>query len=105
MAPARLPEAPLAPSLFSSCPGSSAGLRRQREALIIEDSELVHRLSPLLGRPSPVGRDVAQGQPQQLGRCIIAGEVATGLDDLAQLAVQALDGVGGVPPWCGHKDG
>lgn len=43
-----------------------------------------------------VGEDVAQGQPQELGGRLVAGEVPAGLDDLAQLHVQTLDGVGGV---------
>ncbi len=57
---------------------------------------MVHRLAPLLGCSAPVGRDVAQRQPDQLGGRIVAGEMPARLDDLAQLAMQALDGVGGV---------
>ena len=50
------------------------------EALVIEYRELVHRLAPLLGCAAPVGRDVAQGQPDQLGGGIVAGEVPPGAD-------------------------
>jgi len=55
---------------------------------------LIHRFAPFPGCAAPVGCDVAQRQPHQLGRRIVAWKVPTGLDDLAQLAVQALDGVG-----------
>ena len=34
--------------------------------VLVEDRELVHRLIPVFGRTAPVGRDVAQGQPDQL---------------------------------------
>lgn len=37
------------------------------EALAVGDGELVHRFLPFLAGTSPVGGDVAQGQPDQLG--------------------------------------
>lgn len=57
---------------------------------------MVHCLAPFPHAASMVGGDVAQGQPDQFGGRIIIGEVTSGLDDLAQLTVQAFNGVGGV---------
>ena len=73
---------------------------RPCEAFAVGNGELVHGLLPFLGCTPPVGRDVTQRQPQQLGGGIVAGEVPARLDDLAQPAVKALDGVGRVdhPP-------
>ena len=79
--------APVEPCIHGSTP-SEAAMCVPREPLVIEYRELVHRLAPLLGRAAPVSRDVAQGQPDQLGGGIVAGEVAARLDDLAQLTVQ-----------------
>ena len=45
------------------------------EPVAVGDGKLIHRLSPLLGRTSPVGRDVAQRQPDQLGGRVVTGEV------------------------------
>jgi hypothetical protein len=44
--------------------------------------------------------DVDDGEPEHLDDGVVAGEVASGFGDLAELVVQALDGVGGVeqPP-------
>jgi len=36
---------------------------RADEAVAVGDGELVHRAAPLLGRAAPIGRDVAQRQP------------------------------------------
>lgn len=47
------------------------------------------------GGPAPSG-DVAQDEPDQLGRHVITGEVAAGFDDLAQPHMHALDGIDGV---------
>lgn len=66
------------------------------ESVSIEDRELVHGLLPVLGGAAPVGGDVAQGQPDQFDRRLVAREVAPRLDDLAQPGIDALDGVGGV---------
>ncbi len=57
---------------------------------------MVHRLLPVFGRAAPVGRDVSQGQPDQLGSRIVAGEVPACPDDLAQSRVDALNRVGRV---------
>src|SRR5690606_32244156 len=67
-----------------------------RESIAVGNRELVHCLSPLPYAAPALAHDVAQGQPDQLGSRVIAGEVPPGLDDLAQLAVQTLDGIGGV---------
>jgi hypothetical protein len=66
------------------------------EAFGVEDGELVHGLLPVPGGPSPVGGDIAQGQPDQLGGRIVAREMAPRLDDLAQPGIDALDGIGRV---------
>ena len=60
------------------------GSTGQRESVFVDYRELVHRRLPVAGRAAPVGSDVAQGQPDQLGGRFVAGEVAAGLDDLAQ---------------------
>src|SRR3954467_1826374 len=44
----------------------------------------------------PLGVGLDDGLVDQLGRGLLVGEVAAGLDRLADLAVQALDRVGGV---------
>lgn len=49
-----------------------------------------------MGSPLPICRDVPQGQPDQLGGRIVAGEVASRLDDFSQVIVDALDRIGGV---------
>ena len=69
---------------------------RLRETIIVEYREMVHRLLPVLGRSAPVGGDVSQRQPDQLGGRIVAGEVSPRLDDLAKPRIDALDRVGRV---------
>ena len=69
---------------------------RRFKAFGVEDGKLVHGVLPVLGRPSPVGGDIAQGQPDQLGGGIVAREMPARLDDLAQPGVDALDGIGRV---------
>jgi hypothetical protein len=46
--------------------------------------------------------DVDDGQPEQLDHGVIAGEVASGFGDLAELVVQRLDAVGGVEQLAGR---
>jgi len=46
------------------------------EAIFIEDGKLIHGRLPVVRAASPVCNDVAQGQPDQLGDRLIAGEVA-----------------------------
>ena len=45
-----------------------------REAAGIEDRELVHGLFPVVRRTAPVGRDVAQGQPDSLAAASSLGK-------------------------------
>ena len=47
-------------------------------------------------RRAPVRRDVSQPQPDQLGGCFIVWEMTPGLDNLAQLGIDAFDGIDGV---------
>ena len=54
------------------------------KAFGVEDGKLVHGVLPVLGRPSPISGDIAQGQPDQLGGGLVSREMAAGLDDLAQ---------------------
>ena len=58
------------------------------EAIAVGDRELVHRLAPLLSRSAPIGGDVAQRQPIELGGGIVAGDVPLGLSGYG-LAAQA----------------
>ena len=53
------------------------------EAILVQDRELVHRRLPVVRRPAPVGRDVAQRQPYQLAGRVVRREMAASLDDLA----------------------
>jgi len=53
------------------------------KAFGVEDGKLVHGVLPILGRPSPIGGDIAQGQPDQLGGGIVAREMPASLDDFA----------------------
>ena len=46
-----------------------------------------------MNHTSPVSRDVAKRQPDQFCCCIIGQEVASGLDNLAQMRVDILNGV------------
>jgi hypothetical protein len=77
-------------------PDQASAVGTARESLFVEYRELVHRRLPVLRSVAPVGGDVAQRQPDQLGRRVVAGEVPAGLDDLAQARIDALDGVGRV---------
>ena len=45
------------------------------ETIVVEYRELVHRLLPVLSRPAPIGRAVAQHQPDQLAGRIVIWEV------------------------------
>src|SRR5258706_11832951 len=66
------------------------------EALSEQDGEVIHGAIPPGGTGDPFYGDVAQRQPEQLGRRVVIREVATRLDDLAQLPVHVLKGVGRV---------
>ncbi len=46
-----------------------------------QDGKLVERLFPCSGRHGPFFSGVAQGQIEQLGGSLVAGEVAPVLDD------------------------
>ena len=66
------------------------------ETVFVEDGELIHGAFPVVGGTTPVGRDVAQCEPDELGCCIVAGEMSSRFDDFAQSCVYALDGIGTV---------
>lgn len=57
---------------------------------------MIHGFLPVLGGAPPVGGNVAQGEPDQLGRSVPAREMPSRRDDLAQPRIDTLDGVGGV---------
>src|SRR4026209_1741558 len=57
------------------------------------DGELVECLGPVLDRVGPFLLGVAEGEPQQFEGGVVGREVATVLDDLAQLAVDGFDRV------------
>jgi hypothetical protein len=63
-----------------------------RQALREEDGELRICSSPLDGR-FPVHAEIPQRQAEQLHRRLVRGEGASGLDDLTQASMQALDGI------------
>ena len=76
-----------------------SGLRlseASHESIREGDGELGHRLRPVPGTATPVCGDVLQRHPDQLGCGLIAREVSSGLDDLAQPRIDALDRIGGV---------
>lgn len=66
------------------------------ETITVGNRELIHGVFPLFGGSTPIDGDVAQCQPKQFGCGIVAGEVPSRLDDLAQAAVKTLDGIGRV---------
>src|SRR2546429_8755009 len=72
--------------------GSSCRSRKTRAEL---NGELAHGSGPLDASPPPQA-GILDGEIKQLQRRVIVGKTATGLDDLAQAAVQRLDCVGGV---------
>ena len=57
-------------------------------------------LSPILAVPRPFLRDIHHGQIQHFQQAVIGGKHGFGFGHLAQLAVETLNGVGGVnqPP-------
>ena len=56
---------------------------RDHEAILIQDRRLVHREVPVVGGLPPAGGNVAPGEPDQLGRRLVLGEVPASLDDLS----------------------
>lgn len=78
------PPAPLRPGA-SGAVGKSVIILRAGgfKAFGVEDGELVHRLLPVLGGSSPIGGNVAQNQPNQFGRGVIARKVSARLDGFA----------------------
>jgi hypothetical protein len=66
---------------------------RHGEAFTKQDSKLVYSCFPAKGGPHGLGQHIALGQPEQLDGRFVIREVAAGPDDLAQLHVQALDGI------------
>ena len=81
-APARPPEAPRLSPVPKVQPLSfRVPIGGQCEPVLVQYCELVHRRFPIVGCSPPVLGDVAQGQPDQLGGRIVAGEVSSGLDD------------------------
>ena len=53
------------------------------EAVLVKDRELVHSLLPIMRRAAPIGRDVAQRQPDQLAGRVVGWEMTARFDDLA----------------------
>jgi hypothetical protein len=71
-------------------------LRDLSKTLLVKNGKLVHRRLPVVSRPAPIGSDVAQCQPDQLGGRLVIGEMPPRLENLAQAGVHALNGIGGV---------
>ena len=71
-----------------------------RHALGEVDSHLGVDHTPVLPPAGPLLRDVHHGQIQHFQQAVVGGEHGFGFCHLAQLAVEALDGIGGVnqPP-------
>lgn len=71
-----------------------------RHALGEVDSHLGVDHTPVLPTSGPLFRDIHHGQIQHFQQAVIGGEHGFGFGHLAQLAVEALDGIGGVnqPP-------
>jgi hypothetical protein len=72
------------------------GVAPAHDALSLDEAGgLVGALAGLgpagLALAGPLVLDVDDGQPQELDDGVVAGEVAAGLGDLAQLVVQGLD--------------
>ena len=100
------PLAPVRPEA-SGAVGKSVLILRDSlcKAILVKDCELIHGCLPIVCGASPVGGDVAQREPDQLGGRVVAGEVPPCLDDFAQPRIDALDSVGRVnhPSHLGRK--
>jgi hypothetical protein len=70
--------------------------RRWGKATFVEDRELIHCQFPKAWPLHPFRRDVAQREPNGLRGGFVSREMPTGLDDLPQLRMDALERVGGV---------
>src|SRR5689334_15561718 len=55
------------------------------ETVFVQNRELIHRLAPMMRWTSPIGRDVAQGEPDQLQRRVVVRKMPARLDDLANV--------------------
>ena len=71
-----------------------------RHALGEVDSHLHVDHTPVLPPAGPLFRDVHHGQIQHFQQAVVGGKYGFGFGHLAQLTVEALDGIGGVnqPP-------
>ena len=66
------------------------------EAIAEHDGELGLSLGPFAGRHFPLLSDLAQDQENELGRRLVAGEMASRPHGPSQLGVQGLDSIRGV---------
>jgi hypothetical protein len=84
---------------FSASAGTAVSTRafilrvRRREAPFVQDRKLRHRGRPVNRAALPFGGDVAEGEPNQLRRRLVRRKVTTGLDNLPQLRMHALERV------------
>ena len=62
-----------------------------REAVLVEDCELIHCLLPVARRTAPIGGDVTQRQLDEFTCRLIGGEMPARLVDLAQPRIHALN--------------
>lgn len=81
-----------APVLILSCLSIDAGVDFVGEV----DGELVEGELPFLDGVGPLQLGSHQRQPQQLEGGVLGREVTSVLDDLAQLTIHSLNGIGGV---------
>ena len=65
--------------------------RGWREAIAVQNRELIHRRPPRVGGPLPCRRDIPQHEPQQCGGGVIIRTVTARLDDLTELRMHALE--------------
>lgn len=54
-----------------------------REAILVENRDLVFRSFPVMRRTASVAGDIARGRPQHFGCGPVAGEVPARFDELA----------------------
>lgn len=76
------------------------------EAIAEHDGELGLSLGPFAGRHFPLLSDLAQDQENELGRRLVAGEMASRPHGPSQLGVQGLDSIRGVDDFAhGRSEG
>ena len=94
------PVRPVWSFVYSQTPGAVGNLVRgagfpfgSDEVTAEHDGELGLSLGPFAGRHFPLLSDLAREQENELGRCLVTGEMASRPHGPSQLGVQSLDSI------------